>query len=191
MNTFVVADPNKCIGCRTCEIACVVAHSEKNIFTSESSEIEFHPRLSVVKTAEVSAPIQCRQCEDAPCANVCPNGSIVNKNGVVYIDKNTCVGCKTCLMACPLGAIELVPEYSGGEKILQQGLQVVEAGKLCFKEKMVGNKCDLCMGREKGPACVEVCPTNAFKIVKSNELSESVKEKRKKSTLRLTNMLMK
>jgi electron transport protein HydN len=191
MNTFVVADPNKCIGCRTCEIACVVAHSEKNIFTSESSEIEFYPRLSVVKTAQVSAPIQCRQCEDAPCANVCPNGSIVNKDGVVYIDKSTCIGCKTCLMACPLGAIELVPEYSGGEKILQKGLKVIESGKLHFKEKMVGNKCDLCMGREKGPACVEVCPTNAFKIVQSKELNESVKEKRQKSALGLTNMLMK
>jgi electron transport protein HydN len=181
MNSFVVADPNKCIGCRTCEIACVVAHSEKNIFTLESSEIEFYPRLSVIKTAQVSAPIQCRHCEDAPCANVCPEGSIINKDGVIYIDKSTCIGCKTCLVACPLGAIELVSEYNEGEKVQQQGLKVVESGKLCFKDKMVANKCDLCIGREQGPACAEVCPTSAFQIIKSADIDESVKEKRKKS----------
>lgn len=191
MNTFVVADPNKCIGCRTCEIACVVAHSDTNIFTSQSSEIEFYPRLSVIKTAQVSAPIQCRQCEDAPCANACPNGSITNKNGVVYINRTTCVGCKTCLVACPLGAIELVSEYNKGEKVLQQGLKVIDSGKLCFKEKIVANKCDLCIGREKGPACAEVCPTNAFNIIKSDELSQSVKDRRKKSALELSRMTVK
>ncbi|QXE18343.1 4Fe-4S dicluster domain-containing protein [Clostridium sp. 001] len=188
MNTFVVADPNKCIGCRTCEIACVVAHSDKDIFTSESSEIEFYPRLSVVKTAKVSAPIQCRQCEDAPCANVCPNKCITNKNGVVFINRSTCIGCKTCLMACPVGAIDLVPEFNDGKKVVQHGLKVTDDGKLCFKYKIVGNKCDLCNGRENGPACVEVCPTNAFNIVKSDELHESIKEKRKQSALGLTNI---
>lgn len=186
MNSFVVANPNKCIGCRTCEIACVVAHSDKNIFELESSQIEFHPRLSVVKTAQVSAPIQCRHCEDAPCANVCPEGSIVNKDGVVYIDKSTCVGCKTCIVACPLGAIDLVSEYENGEKVLQQGLKVIEDGKLCFKDKMIANKCDLCIGRENGPACAEVCPTSAFQIIKPADIGESVKEKRRKSALELS-----
>jgi electron transport protein HydN len=186
MNSFVVADPNKCIGCRTCEIACVVAHSDKNIFTEINSEIDFYPRLSVIKTAEVSAPIQCRHCEDAPCANVCPNGSIINKDGVVYIDKKTCMGCKTCLVACPLGAIELVSEYEKGEKVLQQGLKIIDSGKLYFKERIVANKCDLCIDREKGPACVEVCPTDAFQIVKSDNIIDSIKEKRKKRAQELS-----
>lgn len=186
MNSFVVADPNKCIGCRTCEIACVVAHSKENIFEMESSEIEFYPRLSVIKTAEVSAPIQCRHCEDAPCANVCPEGSIINKDGVVYIDKSTCIGCKTCIVVCPLGAIDLVSEYDKGEKVVQQGLKVIESGKLCFKDKMIANKCDLCIGREKGPACAEVCPTSAFQIVKPVDIEESVKEKRRRSALELS-----
>lgn len=184
MNNFVIADPNKCIGCRTCEIACVVAHSEKNIFTEKSNDIEFYPCLSVVKTSEVSAPIQCRQCEDAPCANVCPKGSIINKDGVVYIDKKTCIGCKTCLMACPFGVIRLVPEYKDEEKI-------VDSCKLHFKKRMVANKCDLCIGREKGPACAEVCPTNAFKIVKSTDLNGSIKEKRKRGAQELSSTSLK
>ncbi|MFD3155795.1 4Fe-4S dicluster domain-containing protein [Haloimpatiens sp. FM7330] len=189
MNAFVIADPDKCIGCRTCEIACVVAHSEKNIFTAGNCDIEFNPRLHVVKTAQVSAPIQCRQCEDAPCANACPNGSIVNKDGVIYINKDTCIGCKTCVIACPFGAIELVQEYHNGEKVLQEGLKVERENKLFFKEKIIANKCDLCMGREGGPACVEACPTDAFKIVKSEEVNKSIKDKRKQVVMKLANVI--
>ncbi|MFR3499104.1 MAG: 4Fe-4S dicluster domain-containing protein, partial [Paraclostridium bifermentans] len=108
MNCFVISDPNKCIGCRTCSIACVVAHSEENIFLQDPNHINFNPRLTVVKTAEVSAPIQCRQCEDAPCANVCPNEAIKRENGAIVVKEEKCVGCKTCIIACPIGAIEIV-----------------------------------------------------------------------------------
>ncbi|EHJ29225.1 electron transport protein HydN domain protein, partial [Clostridioides difficile 70-100-2010] len=66
MNYFVIADPDKCIGCRTCMIGCVVAHSDEDIFYQNPDEINFNPKLSVIKTKEVSAPIQCRHCEDAP-----------------------------------------------------------------------------------------------------------------------------
>ena len=62
MNYFVVADPIKCIGCRTCMIACVVEHNGEDIFYQNPEEINFNPKLEVVKNAQVSAPIQCRQC---------------------------------------------------------------------------------------------------------------------------------
>ncbi|MGC7870166.1 4Fe-4S dicluster domain-containing protein [Desulfosporosinus sp. SYSU MS00001] len=186
MNSFVVADPNKCIGCRTCEVACVVAHSSENIFTSTKLEIEFNPRLSVIKTAAVSAPIQCRHCEDAPCANACPEGCIVNKEGVIYINQRTCIGCKTCIVACPFGAIEMVSSYEDGEKKQQAGLKCDDGGKLCIKEKMVANKCDLCLGRQGGPACMEVCPTDAFRIVNSDDLVRETKEKRRRSVIGLS-----
>ncbi|MDP4146809.1 MAG: 4Fe-4S dicluster domain-containing protein [Bacillota bacterium] len=178
MNSFVLANPNRCIGCRTCQIACVAAHAEENIFTSKKEEIEFNPRLTVVKTAYVTAPIQCRQCENAPCANVCPSNAIVEKEGVIYIDKNSCTGCKTCLVACPLGAIDIVPEYSNGEKVMQSGLQHSAAGKLTAKEKLVANKCDMCLGREKGPACVEICPTAALKVMEETNTKQTINEKR-------------
>lgn len=180
MNSFVVADPNKCIGCRTCEIACVVEHSDVNVFTAGNAEIAFHPRLSVVKTKEVSAPIQCRQCEDAPCANVCPNGALFMKEGVVQCDEEACIGCKTCVMACPFGAVQIVEVYRGGKKVFQNLKQAV-GNKLFFKERMTVNKCDLCVNSEEGPACERVCPTQAFKIVKDTDLNKSIKEKRKKS----------
>ena len=181
MNNFVVADPNKCIGCRTCEIACVVAHADKDIFTAGSGEIDFNPKLTVVKTDKVSVPIQCRHCEDAPCANACPNGGIVKKDGALIVDANACIGCKTCLLACPIGAIDLVHEFIDGEKVVQGNLKDLDKGTFCFKERMIANKCDFCVGRENGPACVEVCPTQAFKIMQNEDLAKTVKNKRKQS----------
>lgn len=55
MNGFVIADPDKCIGCHTCEVACVVAHSGNNMFLQEESGADFYPRLTVVETDEVTA----------------------------------------------------------------------------------------------------------------------------------------
>lgn len=181
-NCFIVADPVKCIGCRTCEIACVVAHSKKDIFTSKVSEIDFSPRLNVIKTAEVSAPIQCRQCEDAPCAKVCPVQAISTDEGYVKVEEEICIGCKTCAIACPFGAIDMITEFKNGEKVVQAKLRVkndncVENGK----GRIIAHKCDICEGREDGPACAEVCPTKALKIVKSEDMERMLKQKRKNS----------
>lgn len=180
MNSFIVADPNKCIGCRTCEIACCVENSGIDLFTAGNAEIAFNPRLSVVKTKEVSVPIQCRQCEDAPCANACPNGALFMKDGIVQFDEKACVGCKTCVMACPFGAIQIVEEYRDGEKVFQN-LKQVEGNKQFSKQRMTVNKCNLCANSEAGPACARVCPTKAFTIVKDVDLNKAIKDKRKKS----------
>lgn len=173
MNSFVIADPDKCIGCRTCMIACVVAHSNENIFEQNIGDINFNPKLEVIKTNKVSAPIQCRHCEDAPCVNVCPNGCIVKDKDAIKILEDRCIGCKTCMMACPIGAIDLVT------------LKEIDENKLCFKENMVANKCDLCVESEEGPACVKVCPTQAFKIIKKEDLDISVKNKRKSASINI------
>lgn len=180
MNSFVMADPNKCIGCRTCEIACVMAHSNNNVFLSNEGDfqIAFNPGLSVVRTPEITAPIQCRNCEDAPCAKVCPNESITNKDGAILINRKTCIGCKTCVIACPFGAIDIVEEYDNGNKIRQSRSAVVEDGIIDHKVKLVANKCDLCSGREKGPACLESCPTDALKLVNAEDIKISTQEKR-------------
>ncbi len=56
----------------------------------------------------VSTATACRQCEDAPCANVCPNGAISRDKGFVHVMQERCIGCKTCVVACPYGAMEVV-----------------------------------------------------------------------------------
>lgn len=170
MNSFVIANPDKCIGCRTCMVACVVAHNDENIFEKNINDINFNPKLEVIKTNKVSLPIQCRHCEDAPCINVCPNGCIVKFEDTIKVLEEKCIGCKTCMIACPIGAIDLVT------------LKEIDENKLCFKEKMVANKCDLCVESEEGPACVRVCPTQAFEIIKKEDLDYSIKNKRKSAS---------
>ncbi|MCM3703005.1 4Fe-4S dicluster domain-containing protein [Paenibacillus macerans] len=178
MNSFVLADPDKCIGCHTCEAACAVAHSDQDFFRQTPEETEFYPRLTVVKTGNITAPVQCRHCEDAPCANVCPNGSITSSGDGICINQDTCIGCKTCMLACPYGAIEMVPLFRDGEKQLQAGLRFNAYGTWIPKEKIVASKCDLCEGNSGGPACVNVCPTNALQLIVPARVQESVAGKR-------------
>ena len=93
----------------------------------------------------VSFAIQCRHCEDAPCVTACLSGAMQKdeKTGQVTHNKEKCMGCWTCIMVCPYGAIKM------------------------DKEGHVVAKCDLCQGFDE-PACVANCPNEAlvFKEVK-------------------------
>ena len=64
---FVQSDAEKCIGCRSCEIACAVAHAPAKVNTAGATEGIFMPRLFVMVAPEMAAPVQCHHCEDAPC----------------------------------------------------------------------------------------------------------------------------
>ncbi|WP_228378706.1 4Fe-4S dicluster domain-containing protein, partial [Treponema endosymbiont of Eucomonympha sp.] len=108
MNRFVQANPLLCIGCRTCMISCVVAHEGKRIFEIDPDGYAFNPRLFMVKTARVSAPVQCRHCENPACKASCTSGAISVAGGAVVISAERCIGCKNCVVACPFGAVEIV-----------------------------------------------------------------------------------
>ena len=69
MTSFILADSETCIGCRTCEAACALEHS------TESSP--FAPRLTVLRLDTLSIPAVCHQCENAPCVVACPVGALV------------------------------------------------------------------------------------------------------------------
>lgn len=154
MNKFITVNPERCIGCRTCEIACAVAHSELNLQTLLPKET-FSPRLQVVRSAKITLPVLCRQCENAPCANVCPTLAITRKGNVIIVDQSLCIGCRNCAIACPFGAMTV---------ITQQESQAL--------------KCDLCVDVATGPACVRVCPTDALMIMDQPTLNDLIQQKR-------------
>ncbi|MDP4146807.1 MAG: 4Fe-4S dicluster domain-containing protein [Bacillota bacterium] len=165
-NSFVVANSNKCKGCKACEIACFAAHNKNNNvgLTVGTVTTPVIPRLNVIKAEDLEVPVQCRHCEAAPCANVCPVGAIVQQDNTIIIDEKACVGCKSCLLACPIGAIDLYPMYDKGEEVMQVNLKTVQQEKLENKVKQTAYKCDLCIEQGK-PACVEACPENALSLV--------------------------
>jgi electron transport protein HydN len=167
MHYFVKGNPDLCIGCRTCMIGCVVAHEGLHIFEVDPDSYTFNPKLHMVKTAKISVPVQCKHCENPACLAVCPTQAITQNEKGVFIDTAKCMGCKSCMTACPFGAIDMVPVAG---KFQVDGL-----------EKIVANKCDLCDGLPGGPACVRVCPTAALQLVKEESLEEAVERKRQEA----------
>ena len=149
MKYVIFFDPVKCLGCRSCEVACAVVHSVSKNLTEAIEEFPVpQQRVRVEDLSGSPVPILCRHCEAAPCVQVCPTDAIKkHSNGPVVVDPELCVGCSSCVIVCPWG----VPVLDRDRKVMI--------------------KCDFCMEEvEEGgePACVSACPTKAltFKSVK-------------------------
>lgn len=172
MNAFVIADASKCIGCRTCEIACAAAHADAGAALDRT---RFFPRLKVIKGASVSVPVLCRQCENAPCASVCPNDALVRHHDSIQVIQSRCIGCKSCVIACPFGAIDVVVRTHAADE-----------GRSEAKSEV--HKCDLCVGVASSPSCVRVCPTSALTLVASADLQRGIYQKQRQSAYDNTDM---
>jgi anaerobic carbon-monoxide dehydrogenase iron sulfur subunit len=155
MDKTIIVDIKKCLACKSCEMACALAHSETKKIEEAVTESPKPQRMVNVEAAgEFGVPIQCRHCEDAPCINICPTGAIQRESeqSPVLIDKELCIGCKLCVLICPFGVLQ----------IGHQGRAII--------------KCDMCYERAKEgklPMCVEACPTKALKLVSLQEITKS------------------
>ena len=151
-------DIKKCLGCRTCEIACALAHSQsKELFKALKEKVLSMPRKKVYRSGDNNYPNSCRHCEEHPCVDACMAGALVydKKSGLVLHDENRCVGCWMCVMVCPYGAIR--PN---------------------IKTK-IPIRCDKCKDEDE-PACVRACPTGA---IIWQEVNEEVSAKSKTKNL--------
>jgi len=154
MKGIVYVDPKKCLACRTCEVTCALQHSGyRDIFEAIEDDAPLQKRVRVEEVGDISMPLQCRHCEDAPCIEVCPTGAIEQQDGKgpVMVNEELCIGCKFCVLACPFGVISI------GHK-----------GRAAIK-------CDLCAERLEEnlpPACVDACPSKALHFIPMDSLTK-------------------
>lgn len=140
----VYVNEKVCIGCHLCEIYCQLHQAKSNdllkVFKGEAPRPV--PRLMVEENGVVSLSLRCQHCDDAPCVQACLTGALSRDpdTSVVTVDEDRCIGCGTCILACPFGIVQLDKE----------------------QKKMF--KCDLCQGEEI-PACVANCPNEALVYV--------------------------
>jgi len=139
--------PNKdfCIGCHICELACITAHSQSKdlilAYTVERGQNGVSSCKHVHEAGPTCVALSCRHCDEPSCVAACISGALQKdpETGRTVYNRDKCVGCWSCLMACPYGAIARHP----------------------LEQKIV--KCDLCFDRPGGPACVAACPNKALK----------------------------
>ena len=122
-----------------------------------TESLPFAPRLTVLRLDTLSVPVVCHQCDNAPCVAACPVGALGIGNERVEANSSACIGCQSCVVSCPFGAISI-----------GAAAEIV--------------KCDLCYGRERGPACVDVCPTSALRKITENEL-RTLQQQRQRATV--------
>ena len=138
-------DDRKCIGCGRCEMACSLAHAGARSIP-EALRGELPPARIHVEDCGSGRYhlLACHHCEEAPCAKGCVAGAIGvdGESGLVLIDTTKCVGCWTCVLECPFGAVDM-----RDERHIEDHLQAL--------------KCDGC--QEVGaPMCARFCPTGAI-----------------------------
>lgn len=145
MEKNLAVDYEKCTGCRLCELVCTVMH--------DGVSNPARSRIRIVKWEAEGQyiPVVCQQCEDAPCSKICPAGAIKRDTQIGFwqVDSSICIGCRSCVGACPFGAMNYTP-----------------IDRRVFK-------CDLCGG---DPQCVRFCDKKAVDYIAMERMGEGSKK---------------
>ena len=140
MKYAFVIDQRKCIGCHACTVACKAEHDVPiGVYRTWVKYVE---RGEFPNARRYFLVNRCNHCDDAPCVKICPTRALYKRpDGIVDFDASRCIGCKSCMQACPYDALYIDPNTH------------------------TAAKCNYCAHRiELGmePACVVVCPERAI-----------------------------
>lgn len=136
-------DPNRCLGCRTCIMACAAGNNlPPGVYLRNIEVQEFRKGSEVIK---YYLSTSCNHCANPECFRLCPDRAFRKRHdGIVLHDQTKCTGCGTCTRGCPFGAPVVNPT----------------TGKVI--------KCELCHDKlDEGemPFCVTACPVQALRLV--------------------------
>ncbi len=153
----IFPDKKYCIGCKLCELACLVVHSVSKDLTSAYKNERVRglaPSIQGIEKGETCVAVSCRHCEEPACVDACKAGALSKDSatGIVHYNASLCVGCWSCMAACPYDSIK----------------------QNKFSNKII--KCDLCSGREDGPACVQSCPNRSLKYEERSILYDGLEK---------------
>ena len=133
-------DQRTCIGCHACTVACKTEHEVP--VGQFRTWVKYVDKGTFPNATREMAVLRCNHCTDAPCVTICPTQSLFKRDdGIVDFDRDRCIGCKSCMQACPYDAIYI------------------------DEETHTAAKCNFCAHRiDQGlePACVQVCPTESI-----------------------------
>jgi molybdopterin-containing oxidoreductase family iron-sulfur binding subunit len=171
---------SKCNGNRRCVEACMAENNQSRdpeiqyirVLEIDVGSLEVEHSDMYYDHAEVPAkgkfymPVQCNQCGDPPCVKACPvEATWKEKDGIVVIDSNWCIGCRFCMAACPYDA----RRFNWAEPSIPPDEINPDQGYLSNRIRPQGvvEKCHFCLHRTRVgryPACLEACPTGARKF---------------------------
>lgn len=126
-----------CLGCHLCEYYCAAAGSDETDIARALKNVKINPKIRIEEHKGITFAVSCRHCEEPLCVKGCISGALNVIDGVITVDKDRCIGCYTCILSCPYGAIS-----QSAEGVVQ--------------------KCELCTSDGGVPMCVKGCPNGAI-----------------------------
>ena len=168
----MLVDVNACAdGCDACVTACNEEHGLTGMGRPQT-DAQWIRKLTISDKQtgySASFPVMCQHCENPPCEDVCPTGaSFRREDGIVLVDKHTCIGCRYCMMACPYKARSFIHED------LDHQLPHAPRGKGTVES------CTLCVHKvDRGDgitACAEACKREGHNAIIFGDINDPQSE---------------
>ncbi len=154
-----ICDTERCVACKGCVVACKEGHNLPVGINRRRVII-----LNEGRPGERSISISCMHCSDPPCMAVCPAGAIYQReDGIVLVNKDVCIGCGYCLMACPFGAPQFPKASPFGARGVMDKCTFCAGGPaptFSEKERRLYGQNRIAEG--KVPLCAGMCATKAL-----------------------------